>query len=108
MAKPDGERVAALEATIVAFEKNQQALEHKVDAGFTSMNAKLDALDSKISVFHNETDNRFVTRVEFDKKVRATDDALSRRLWQSNLLTSAVTAIIISLVWYIILSGLQK
>ena len=96
-----------MEATMVAFEKNQQALEHKVDAGFTSMNTKLEAIDSKISIFHNETEGKFVTRTDFEKKVRETDDALGRRLWQSNLLTSTVTAIIISLIWYIILGNLQ-
>lgn len=96
-----GERIASIEATMVAFEKNQQALEHKVDAGFTSVGAKLDALDSKIGIMHADTDSRFMSRTEVTKLVEElikADEAIkvlaTSRLWQATGLTGIIIALL--------------
>lgn len=104
MAKPDGERVAALEATMVAFEKNQQALEHKVDAGFTSVGAKLDALNSKIGIMHTENENRFVGMNDFIAFRDNVNGQLSKR-WVSSTLSAILGAVLTGLVgavWFFI------
>ena len=107
MAKPDGERVAALEATMIAFEKNQQALEHKVDAGFTSMSAKLDALDSKIGIMFSETENKFTPQSEFKTFRDEVTLQLGKR-WINNTLAAILGSVLTGMIgalWFFITRG---
>lgn len=97
MSKPDGERIATIEATMTAFEKNQQALDHKVDAGFISVNAKLDALDMKMTALHADSDMRFVQQNEFRNFREEVSSQLGKR-WINNTLAAILGSVLTGLV----------
>lgn len=60
--KPEGERIAALEATMNAIDK-------KVDAGFLAINARLDAWDIKFDKYYSSLSQQYLDRSEASRVI---------------------------------------
>lgn len=89
-------------------ETEMKNLNQKVDDGFNEIKGAIKELSNKVDQAHSNNDERFTARTEFMKEIERINAAIGKRLWQSNLLTAAATALIISLVWYIVLQNIAK
>lgn len=94
MAKPDGERIASLETSMSNIDRKVDALKAGMDAGFATINARLETL-------HSDADKRFVTK---DEMTTLKDDLneLKNKRWVHNTLSAILGAVLTSLIGVVV------
>lgn len=88
--KPEGERIASLEATMTSLEK-------KVDEGFSAISRQLTDMSAGITARNAIVDDRFVHKEDFDKRLTSVEKQLGTR-WINNTLSAIFGAVLTGLV----------